>query len=300
MDPNFLKTLQGLYTQNYQKATEKSKSFSDMLRERSEFIRNSENGLGDMVQSQIANGSNGVPINPVAAMDDLISYHTGNAQRSTDLRKERDSYDNSAQEALNSLSVLMNSEADRSLKERDLGLRERETALKYGSGRIEEAAKGIIGGNLKMENVDEAIRPQVASMLKEMGFNPGAEEKNKILDTAKKLRDRNTGSITGMLQLLANIPGTEAKGTANLFDQLKSQLSLDNRQLIKGTGAISDFESKQLEKAATSLSRDISDKEFRAILDELIKNLEGKPQVQNGGSTGNSGGNSDPLGLFGK
>ena len=50
-------------------------------------------------------------------------------------------------------------------------------------------------------------------------------------------------------------------------------LALQNRQQLKGSGAISDFEAKVLERAASSLGRNLSDTDFRATLTQLRKDL---------------------------
>lgn len=79
------------------------------------------------------------------------------------------------------------------------------------------------------------------------------------------LNDPNLGSISGV-QVKSFIAGTEAQRTKAQYEQLKGLLSLENRQKLKGSGAISDFEARTLERAASSLSRSMSDKDFRKEL----------------------------------
>ncbi len=64
-------------------------------------------------------------------------------------------------------------------------------------------------------------------------------------------------------------PGTQAQTAKNLYSQIKGILALDNRQKLKGSGAISDFESKTLEQAASSLGRNLSDAEFQKQLKKI-------------------------------
>ena len=97
------------------------------------------------------------------------------------------------------------------------------------------------------------------------------EAKKPIIDAVSQLLERETGPITGMLQLRSNIPGTEAATTKNMFDQIQGLLSLENRSQLKGSGAISDFEAQLLQKAASSLGRNQSDTEFRKTLQSLLQ-----------------------------
>lgn len=64
----------------------------------------------------------------------------------------------------------------------------------------------------------------------------------------------------------------------NQYDQLKGQLSLENRKLLKGSGSISDFESRTLEQAATTLSRNLSASDF---IDQLVQ-IQGALQNASG------------------
>jgi hypothetical protein len=64
-------------------------------------------------------------------------------------------------------------------------------------------------------------------------------------------------------------PGTEAQTAKNLYQQIKGILALENRQKLKGTGAISDFESRTLEQAASALGRNLSDAEFQKQLKKI-------------------------------
>lgn len=70
--------------------------------------------------------------------------------------------------------------------------------------------------------------------------------------------EANAGAIFGPIQT-GYLPFTAGAETANKYDQLKGILSLDNRTKLKGSGAISDFESRTLEKAASSLGRNLDE-----------------------------------------
>lgn len=71
-----------------------------------------------------------------------------------------------------------------------------------------------------------------------------------------------SGSIEGGLGLGTLNPSGDAQLARNQYDQIKGILSLENRGKLKGQGAVSDFEGKTLERAASSLGRNLSDEDF--------------------------------------
>lgn len=80
---------------------------------------------------------------------------------------------------------------------------------------------------------------------------------------ANELLSRDTDTITGLKGITNYIPGTDAQYTKNIYNQLKGYLSLENRSKLKGSGAISDFESKTLERAASALDTNLSNSDFK-------------------------------------
>lgn len=78
------------------------------------------------------------------------------------------------------------------------------------------------------------------------------------------LNNPKLSSLTGSIDQLK--PGilmsSDTKVAKNQFQQLKGILALENRSKLKGQGAVSDFEGKTLESAASALSRNLSDAEF--------------------------------------
>lgn len=101
-----------------------------------------------------------------------------------------------------------------------------------------------------------------------------------ILNVAQQLKQGNYAGITGFGQT-AWIPGSEGALALNTYEQLRGLLSLENREKLKGSGAISDFEAKVLDKAASRLGRNLSNEQFGQVLDELIMELSGgQPQQQ--------------------
>jgi len=78
----------------------------------------------------------------------------------------------------------------------------------------------------------------------------------------------NAGAISGVFQP-GLIPFTSGSATLAKYNTLKGILSLENRKLLKGSGAISDFESRTLEKAASSLSRLTKQSDFIKELNKI-------------------------------
>jgi len=61
-------------------------------------------------------------------------------------------------------------------------------------------------------------------------------------------------SVVGLPGPSKFIPGTQAQTVRANINQLQGLLSLENRQKLKGSGAISDYESKVLQQSASSLN----------------------------------------------
>jgi len=78
------------------------------------------------------------------------------------------------------------------------------------------------------------------------------------------------GTISGKFQS-GVIPFTAGSQTKRDYDQLKNVLALGARQLIKGSGAISDYEARMLQDSTNALSRLTSEKDFS----QALKNVSG-------------------------
>jgi hypothetical protein len=94
----------------------------------------------------------------------------------------------------------------------------------------------------------------------------------KVLRMIDKLLSFDTTPITGFNRIV--IPGTSAYEIRETWEGLKSLLTLAERGQLKGSGAVSDFETKILEKAAAAgLSPKMNDSAFRARLMEIRNEL---------------------------
>lgn len=121
-----------------------------------------------------------------------------------------------------------------------------------------------------------------------MGANQAAnQDRANVVDVIDKLSGADIGAITGWVRT-GWAPGTSGALAKNYYDQLKGMLSLENRAKLKGSGAISDFEAKTLDRAATALNQNLSEDQFRQILGELKTAFGGSNTTANA---------NDPLGL---
>jgi hypothetical protein len=107
-----------------------------------------------------------------------------------------------------------------------------------------------------------------------IGSNGPSSQKQQLIDLVDKISGGNVGSMTGLLKT-AWVPGSSGAITKNYYDQLKGLLSLENRQKLKGSGSISDYEARTLDRAASALGQNLSESQFRQVLDELRTSLGG-------------------------
>lgn len=90
------------------------------------------------------------------------------------------------------------------------------------------------------------------------------------------------GQIFGMINPLTYwTPGSNEQLVKSQVEQLKSNLSLENRTMLKGSGQISDFEAKMLEKASTALNRKLSDKDAKKVLEDIRTDFKLMYDLQN-------------------
>jgi hypothetical protein len=83
------------------------------------------------------------------------------------------------------------------------------------------------------------------------------------------------------LNPLNSLPGSGAQAVKAQIEQVKGQLALSNRSQLKGSGAISDFESKTLDKAASAFNTSLP---YDQAVDAL-KQVRGALTTLNGGTS---------------
>jgi len=106
-------------------------------------------------------------------------------------------------------------------------------------------------------------------------------EKLQMVSLVDEVLGRDTKPVTGLMRIRSGIPGTEAKYTSKLAEQIKSRLSVSAREKMKGSGAISDFEAQLLSDSVSALDKTLSDEAFRAELNKIKSVLSGGQAPQN-------------------
>ena len=138
-----------------------------------------------------------------------------------------------------------------------------------------------------------------------MGKTPGvpvgqSETTQNILGLIGQLEGLDTDAIAGIPSIGAFFPGTGTQRTANIAKQLGGLLSLENRTLLKGSGAISDYEARTLDRAASALGinsetgrSNLSNADFKAELAKLKAELAA--EASSGGAAGGTPPTADEL-----
>lgn len=140
---------------------------------------------------------------------------------------------------------------------------------------VDSYIKGIRDNTFKIGDVPDKYKDLVAQGLsqKTSQLTESGKEVLGIVDAL--LQNPKLSNISGPIdQALGGMFGKGALAK-NYYNQLVGILKLDNRQKLKGSGAISDFEFKVLGQAATALGRNLKDEDFRNELQKLKDKLSG-------------------------
>lgn len=161
-----------------------------------------------------------------------------------------------------------------------------------GVSGLSDLAQSVQKGIITIAQIPAAQRAQVAAELSQAGQSSpkSVELQNSLSLVDTMLQDEEAlKSISGWWGWRLPLTGLFSNQlAANQFDQLKGILSLWEREKLKGSGAISDFESKMLAQAASALGRNLSEKDFKAELEKVRDILSGKYKYYTewGGNTG--------------
>ncbi len=140
-----------------------------------------------------------------------------------------------------------------------------------GDPTIDAWVSQIQSGGATLSQVPSAIRNRVvtamnsapkSSNLTETGFN--------TLNMVNSLLSNNkTSRISGFFDRVTGGHMGESATVLNEYNTLKGNLALGIRGLLKGSGAISDYESKVLAQASTALGRNMKDSAFKNQLIQI-------------------------------
>jgi len=154
------------------------------------------------------------------------------------------------------------------------------TGALVGGGGLSDLAQSVQKGIITIAQIPVAQRSAIAAELAQAGTqSPKTRELQNSLDLVDALlSDENAlNSISGWWGGRLPWSGIFSNQlAANQFEQLKGILSLGEREKLKGTGAISDYESKLLANSASALGRNLSEEDFKAELEKVRDILSGK------------------------
>lgn len=92
------------------------------------------------------------------------------------------------------------------------------------------------------------------------------QQNSATLNIVNNLLTADVGKITGAAQNPLNFLGVTNQKEINEYNQLKAQLALGARSLLKGSGAVSDYEAKVLQDSTSSLGRNLNNADFKQAL----------------------------------
>jgi hypothetical protein len=151
---------------------------------------------------------------------------------------------------------------------------------------VDAFVSGIRKGDYKASDVPDEYKALVAQGLAATrpAISQASTEAASVIDQILAADD--LGAITGVPGVSAFWPGSQAQQTMALTRQLAGMLSLDNREQLKGSGAISDFEFRVLRDAASALGINesgrspLSEEAFKAELQKMqLKLLVGETEL---------------------
>ena len=136
---------------------------------------------------------------------------------------------------------------------------------------IDSLAKKYKSGEITAAQIPAAKRGLVFDAASKLGQIVSPEQKSVMMNNVSIVDEILTSpeKISGVWGGAFTVPFTEGWQKAKEYEQLQGILKLDKRQMLKGQGAISDFEFKVLGDAASSISRLSSEQEFKEKLQEI-------------------------------
>lgn len=202
-------------------------------------------------------------------------------------------YDSGVQQAQyltgQAVSVFNNqfdAQSQAALKAMDIAATKAENEAK----RTSEAGDKALQNQLTQAQIDQ-VKANTAKVIKETGAIAGVtrtpEEIVQNIDLVNNiLNSGNLPAIVGVPGVSKYIPGSSAQLTRNQLSQLMSLMSLENRQKLKGSGAISDYESRVLAASASALG---TNPNYVALsnedADQVLRNIRGVLMTSAGLST---------------
>lgn len=169
-----------------------------------------------------------------------------------------------------------------------VGLSDPAGASVYVKGQDPTADAYITGfnnGTYKATDIPDAYKGLVAQGLAQSTPSLSKASRDAVSNIQTLLNSGKLDAITGLSSLnpALFLPGSDSAPSLNISKQLKGLLSLENRNQLKGSGAISDFEFRVLGEASSALgikdngTTNLSKEDFVKELNKLNLKLQVGP-----------------------
>lgn len=159
------------------------------------------------------------------------------------------------------------------LQLKQLELQDPEKKLKLQQMQHEISTQGMKDQNLQGELAAQQRAAINAGQEQIDKYNTKQSALDQVDDSISKIQalidHPGRAWISGGTSVLPNAPGSSGADAQALYDQVKNQAFLAGRDKLRGTGSLSDMESKAAGSAATRLTTRQSEPEFLKTLEEM-------------------------------
>lgn len=155
-------------------------------------------------------------------------------------------------------------------------------SYKKGANVVVDAyVDGFKNGTYKASDIPEQYKDLVAQGVAQTKGNL-SKTSVEAISAINQLLGGDLNKVTGLSNLnpLTFTPGSDTAPLRNLLNELAGTLALQNREQLKGSGAISDFEFRVLQQAASAMgvnqngTSNLSEADLRAELEKLQLKLQ--------------------------
>jgi len=168
---------------------------------------------------------------------------------------------------------------DQQFKREQISNAQQERALNYNKDKRETALNAAQIADLQAKAEKSLNETGAAS-------TEAAQTRLTAVDLANNILNTDTNAVTGVPNPLTTFAPSNAL-VKNQINQFRSMLALENRAKLKGSGPISDYESKTLNQSSSALGQEgwltasnLSDTDFK----NEMKKARGILTVMNGGT----------------
>lgn len=120
----------------------------------------------------------------------------------------------------------------------------------------------------------------------ELPKDKALEERQSLIDLIDDIRSSNLGPVSGKVAIRGRIGGTDARAVASKLNRLRSSLTVDAREKLKGQGTITDTETRLLGDALAAF--DLSENGISGLKEEALRDELDRIYFQLTGTAGDT------------